>query len=174
MAALQLEVNNAPFYRDARSRTGDIELQCIFKYLSKVEAEHASPTKTILTVDPPEPDADEAVATDSDRATRALAKQRAGGAKALHAPVGPEAWRTFFDFLSPAGIALCDRGCVAAEQAAYSETAIEDAEICARMTDGRRALYQEGRNETGPYQSPMEDGLLHFHEFLRRELQKQD
>ena len=38
------------------------------------------------------------------------------------------------------------------------------------MTEGRRALYKQGRNETGPYQSPMEDGLLHFHEFLRREL----
>ena len=78
------------------------------------------------------------------------------------------------EFYYPEDIALFEREFVAAEQAAYSETAIEDAEICARMTDGRRALYREGRNETGPYQSPMEDGLLHFHEFLRRELQQQD
>ena len=28
----------------------------------------------------------------------------------------------------------------------------------------------QGRSEEGPYQSPMEDGMLHFHEFLRREL----
>ena len=39
------------------------------------------------------------------------------------------------------------------------------------MTEGRRALYQQGINEAGPYQSPMEDGMLHFHEFLRRELE---
>jgi choline monooxygenase len=25
-------------------------------------------------------------------------------------------------------------------------------------------------NETGPYQSPMEDGMQHFHEFIRRKL----
>ena len=33
---------------------------------------------------------------------------------------------------------------VAAEQAAYAETALEDAEICARMTAGRRALHRQG------------------------------
>jgi hypothetical protein len=27
---------------------------------------------------------------------------------------------------------------------------------------------EEGRNEAGPYQSPMEDGMQHFHEFYRR------
>ena len=30
----------------------------------------------------------------------------------------------------------------------------------------------EGRDEQGPYQSPMEDGMVHFHEFVRRELFK--
>ena len=49
-------------------------------------------------------------------------------------------------------------------------TALEDVEICERMTEGRRALYLQGINETGPYQSPMEDGMLHFHEFVRREI----
>jgi choline monooxygenase len=39
-----------------------------------------------------------------------------------------------------------------------------------RMTDGRRALYLAGENDAGPYQSPMEDGMQHFHEFLRRQL----
>ncbi|MGA1382794.1 MAG: aromatic ring-hydroxylating dioxygenase subunit alpha, partial [Burkholderiaceae bacterium] len=35
---------------------------------------------------------------------------------------------------------------------------------------GRKALLQRGRNEIGPYHSPMEDGMLHFHEYLRRSL----
>jgi hypothetical protein len=60
---------------------------------------------------------------------------------------------------------------VEAEQVAYRETAIEDAEIIARMTAGRRALLGQGLNESGPYQSPLEDGMRHFHEFVRRELQ---
>jgi choline monooxygenase len=31
-------------------------------------------------------------------------------------------------------------------------------------------LYQRGDNETGPYQSPMEDGMQHFHEWYRARL----
>jgi choline monooxygenase len=27
-----------------------------------------------------------------------------------------------------------------------------------------------GMSQAGPYQSPMEDGMQHFHEYLRREL----
>ena len=61
-------------------------------------------------------------------------------------------------------------GPVFAEQAAYLETAREDDEIAERMDAGRRALHQAGKNEIGPYQSPMEDGMQHFHEFLHREL----
>jgi len=85
-------------------------------------------------------------------------------------PRGPEACTNVIEFYYPEDIALFERELVAAEQAAYEETAREDAEICERMTDGRRALYLQGINETGPYQSPMEDGMLHFHEFVRREL----
>ena len=39
-----------------------------------------------------------------------------------------------------------------------------------RMTEGRKALLMEGREEHGPYQSPMEDGMVHFHEFIQREM----
>jgi phenylpropionate dioxygenase-like ring-hydroxylating dioxygenase large terminal subunit len=85
-------------------------------------------------------------------------------------PRGPEACTNVIEFYYPEDIALFEREFVAAEQAAYEETAVEDEEICNRMTEGRRALYLQGINEAGPYQSPMEDGMMHFHEFLRREL----
>jgi hypothetical protein len=39
------------------------------------------------------------------------------------------------------------------------------------MHEGRRALYRQGVSETGPYQSPLEDGMMHFHAFLRREIE---
>jgi phenylpropionate dioxygenase-like ring-hydroxylating dioxygenase large terminal subunit len=74
------------------------------------------------------------------------------------------------EFYYPGDIVLFERDFVEAEQAAYAETAIEDDEICRRMQAGRRALYQQGIDETGPYQSPMEDGMVHFHEFIRRQL----
>ena len=75
------------------------------------------------------------------------------------------------EFYYPEEIALFEREFVEAEQAAYLETAAEDDEIAERMDAGRRALYKLGRNEVGPYQSPMEDGMQRFHEFLRRELE---
>jgi choline monooxygenase len=57
-----------------------------------------------------------------------------------------------------------------AQQAAYNETVVEDDEIAIRMDRGRRALMKAGRNEVGPNHSPMEDGMLHFHEYLRRRM----
>jgi len=72
------------------------------------------------------------------------------------------------EFYYPEEIALFEREFVEAEQAAYMETAIEDDDIGERMDRGRLALLREGRNEAGPYQSPMEDGMQHFHEFYRR------
>ena len=74
------------------------------------------------------------------------------------------------EFYYPEDIALFEREFVEAEQAAYRETAKEDDEIAERMDAGRKALVAQGRSEVGPYQSPMEDGMQHFHEFYRREM----
>jgi phenylpropionate dioxygenase-like ring-hydroxylating dioxygenase large terminal subunit len=75
------------------------------------------------------------------------------------------------EYYYPEDIALFEPEFVAAEQAAYRETAREDDEIAERMDAGRNALYAQGRSEVGPYQSPMEDGMQHFHEFYRREME---
>jgi phenylpropionate dioxygenase-like ring-hydroxylating dioxygenase large terminal subunit len=85
-------------------------------------------------------------------------------------PRGPERCTNVVEFYYPEEIALFEPEFVANEQAAYQETALEDEEICRRMHQGRKLLWQEGREEHGPYQSPMEDGMVHFHEFVRREL----
>jgi choline monooxygenase len=87
----------------------------------------------------------------------------------LH-PKGPQSTTNVIEFYYPEDIALFEREFVEAEQAAYMETAEEDDEIAIRMDRGRRALYQQGLDDAGPYQSPMEDGMLHFHEHIRREL----
>lgn len=72
------------------------------------------------------------------------------------------------EFYYPEEIVAFERDFVEAEQAAYMETAIEDDDIGERMDRGRLALLREGRDEAGPYQSPFEDGMRHFHEFYRR------
>ena len=83
---------------------------------------------------------------------------------------GAEACTNVVEFYYPEDIALFEREFVEAEQAAYRETAIEDAEIIERITAGRRALLRQGLDESGPYQSPLEDGMRHFHEFVHRHL----
>ena len=86
-------------------------------------------------------------------------------------PTSPETCSNVVEFYYPEDIVLFERAFVEAEQAAYKETAVEDDEICRRMDAGRKALYLQGKNEIGPYQSPMEDGMVHFHEFIRREIE---
>lgn len=85
----------------------------------------------------------------------------------LH-PVSPQKTVNVVEFYYPEEIAAFEREFVEAQRAAYMETAIEDDEIAERMDAGRRALMRRGVDETGPYQSPMEDGMLHFHDWYRR------
>lgn len=87
----------------------------------------------------------------------------------LH-PISPQETVNVVEFYYPEEIAAFEREFVEAQQAAYMETAIEDDEIAERMDAGRRALMQRGVSEAGPYQSPMEDGMQHFHEWYRRQM----
>jgi choline monooxygenase len=83
-------------------------------------------------------------------------------------PQGPRKTLNRVEFFYPEEIAAFEREFVEAEQAAYRETCLEDDEIAERMDAGRHALMRRGDNEVGPYQSPMEDGMQHFHEWYRR------
>ncbi|WKB52394.1 aromatic ring-hydroxylating oxygenase subunit alpha [Eleftheria terrae] len=82
-------------------------------------------------------------------------------------PKGPQKTLNVVEFYYPEEIAAFEREFVEAQQAAYMETCIEDDEIALRMDAGRKALMERGDNEVGPYQSPMEDGMQHFHEWYR-------
>ncbi len=85
-------------------------------------------------------------------------------------PRSPTRTTNVVEFYYPEEIVHFEREFIEAQQAAYLETAAEDDEICLRMDRGRRALAREGRDDAGPYQSPMEDTMVHFHEWLRRGL----
>ena len=87
----------------------------------------------------------------------------------LH-PISPEKTLNMVEFYYPEEIVAFEREFVEAQQAAYMETCIEDDEIGERMDAGRKALLKRGDNEVGPYQSPMEDGMQHFHEWYRRKM----
>jgi choline monooxygenase len=87
----------------------------------------------------------------------------------LH-PISPSKTLNMVEFYYPEEIVAFEREFVEAQQAAYMETCIEDDEIAERMDAGRQALLARGDNEVGPYQSPMEDGMQHFHEWYRRQM----
>ena len=85
-------------------------------------------------------------------------------------PQGPRKTLNLVEFFYPEEIAAFEREFVEAHQAAYMETCVEDDEIAERMDAGRQALMDRGDDETGPYQSPMEDGMQQFHEWYRRQM----
>ena len=89
----------------------------------------------------------------------------------LH-PRGPQKTTNVVEFYYPEEIAAFEREFVDAQQAAYWETCTEDDEIALRMDAGRKALMDRGDDEAGPYQSPMEDGMRHFHQWYRKALQR--
>jgi choline monooxygenase len=86
-------------------------------------------------------------------------------------PDGPQKTRNVVEFYYPEEIVLFEREFIEAERAAYMETCVEDDEIALRMDAGRRVLMARGVSETGPYQSPMEDGMQHFHEWYRSHIE---
>jgi choline monooxygenase len=87
----------------------------------------------------------------------------------LH-PISVDKTLNMVEFYYPEEITAFEREFVEAQQAAYMETCIEDDEIGERMDAGRKALFERGDNEVGPYQSPMEDGMQHFHVWYRRQM----
>jgi choline monooxygenase len=87
----------------------------------------------------------------------------------LH-PMGVDKTMNIVEFFYPEEIVAFEREFVEAQRAAYMETCIEDDEIAERMDQGRRALLMRGDNQVGPYQSPMEDGMQHFHEWYHRQM----
>lgn len=82
-------------------------------------------------------------------------------------PQGPRKTLNIVEFFYPEEITAFEREFVHAQQTAYLETCKEDDEIAQRMDAGRLALLRRGDDASGPYQSPMEDGMQHFHEWYR-------
>jgi phenylpropionate dioxygenase-like ring-hydroxylating dioxygenase large terminal subunit len=87
-------------------------------------------------------------------------------------PHGADACSNVVEFYYPEDIVQFEREYISAQIRAYNETAIEDIEICRRMHNGRKALYDQGIDERGPYQHPLETGLEHFHNWYRKQMER--
>jgi rubrerythrin len=91
VAALQLEANNAPFYVDAMKRTDSIELQGVFKYLAKIEREHASVIQKILKCGPLDAEPGKEIAGDDEMANLLQAHEREKHATKFYADAAKQA-----------------------------------------------------------------------------------
>jgi phenylpropionate dioxygenase-like ring-hydroxylating dioxygenase large terminal subunit len=85
-------------------------------------------------------------------------------------PRTPEHTTNIVEFYYPEEVQAFERQIVEAHQAAYAESAVEDADACTRLQRGRKALWLAGDDDTGPFQSPHEDGMIHLHDWIRREM----
>jgi choline monooxygenase len=85
-------------------------------------------------------------------------------------PRGPDHTTNVVEFYYPEEIQAFERQIVEAHQASYAESGAEDARICARLHQGRRALWLAGEDDVGPYHTPHEDGMIHLHDWIRREM----
>lgn len=85
-------------------------------------------------------------------------------------PRSPDHTTNVVEFYYPEEVHAFEPQIVKAHQAAYAESAAEDAEICGRLHRGRRALWIAGEDDTGPFHSPHEDGMIHLHDWIRREM----
>jgi phenylpropionate dioxygenase-like ring-hydroxylating dioxygenase large terminal subunit len=86
-------------------------------------------------------------------------------------PRGPDKCLNVVEFYYPEEVALFERELVEAHQRAYFESAAQDQQICEHLHQGRRKLHELGQEQQGPYLMPAEDGMIHFHEYLRRHLE---
>ena len=64
-------------------------------------------------------------------------------------------------------MALTNHACCQAFQNAYLETADEDDNICERMHEHTKQASTSGDINNGLTQIPIEEGLSHFHSFLK-------
>lgn len=83
-------------------------------------------------------------------------------------PESPQRTRNIVEFYYPEDIAHFEPDFVAAHQAAYMETAVEDDEIAERMDRGRRHLNKTSLDDYGPVHDPMELGLNYFYQYYNR------
>lgn len=80
-------------------------------------------------------------------------------------PTGPDTCINHIDFFHHEDVIENYQELRDAAEEAYIETADEDAELCKHLAEGRKILYEENREEQGPYQAPYEDGLVMFHRY---------
>ena len=85
-------------------------------------------------------------------------------------PRGPDHTTNVVEFYYPEEVQAFERQIVEAHQSSYAESAAEDAQVCTHLHAGRRALWLAGEDDVGPYHTPHEDGMIHLHDWIRREM----
>ena len=80
-------------------------------------------------------------------------------------PDSPQKTKNIVEFYYPEDVLHFEPELVAAHQAAYMETTVEDDEIALRIDKGRKFNYKTGMDDFGPVQDPLEKGYQHFYDY---------
>lgn len=89
--ALELEMSNSAFYRCAAEHATDVELQGMFKALSKIEAEHATVISKLLGIPKPDIGKVDVHCTRNDLENVEESSRRETNASEFYAQAGAEA-----------------------------------------------------------------------------------
>jgi choline monooxygenase len=84
-----------------------------------------------------------------------------------YTPISPTRTRVHSEYFFERSIAETRRDFVESALAVLDEVSGEDYVASLKLQEGRRALYERGESDEGPYQMPMEQGLRRFHDCLR-------
>lgn len=81
-------------------------------------------------------------------------------------PRGPDVTTNVIEFYYPEEMRAFEPQIVQAHQAAYMESAAEDAQAATRLHEGRRALWRAGEDDRGPYHPWHEQGVVHLYDWI--------
>lgn len=84
-----------------------------------------------------------------------------------YVPLSPTRTRLRSEYYFDPEIAASRRDYVESGLAVLDEVTAEDHGAALALQAGRQALFSSGRDDHGPYQMPMEEGLRNFHDCLR-------
>jgi hypothetical protein len=88
-------------------------------------------------------------------------------------PVDTEQCLNIVEFFHPKDIWRSNPALCKAAQAAYLETAKEDEEICLKIHQGRKALNEQGLNQSGPFQQKLEAAMPSFYHFISERIDEE-
>lgn len=87
-------------------------------------------------------------------------------------PLSPQKTLNITEFYYSENVGLFEKEFIENQQDAYNETVFEDDQIAIRIEKGRKILFQQARDESGPHHNLLEAGIPYFYKYLNKNCNK--